>query len=265
MKKKSWQSLVNTGLIILLFACAGPETKLSDEEKLGGAENNVQMALNYLKQGKPQLALDKVLLALKQDPQLVSAYSAAGMIYEKHGQPELADKYFKRAIELAPDDAKTHNDYGKFLCNRKKFTKAEEHFLIAVDSNTTRSAAVAYTNAGLCAIRIPDADRAAQYFRAAIDANPEMAIPYYHLARIDFEKERYAQARRNFQSYLHYGTQTSKALLLGIGIEQALGDKEAQTQYARVLKEKFPESEEARQLLTQYPELYMSILSEGQQ
>ncbi len=265
MKRINWQSLVHMGLIILLFACAGPATKLSEKEKPNEAEDNVQKALSYLKQDKPQQALDKILLALKQDPKLVSAYNVAGMIYEKHDQPDLADKYFKRAVELAPKDAKTHNNYGKFLCKRKQFKEAEEHFLIAVDSEMTRAAEVAYTNAGLCTLRIPDPDRAAQYFRAAIAANPEMAIPYYQLARIDFEKKRYIQARRYFQSYLHYGIQTSKALWLGIGIEHALGNQATQTEYARLLKEKFPDSEETDQLMKQYPELYMSILNNGRQ
>lgn len=265
MNPKVCQSLVIIGVVVLLLACAGRETKLSNEENPENAEKNVQLALRYLKENKPQLALNSVLLALKQNPQLDSAYDAAGRIYAEHRQPDLAEKYYKRAVELSPQDAAPYNHYGQFLCNEKRFQEAEEVFLKAVKTETANAAEVAYANAGLCAFRIPDLERAARYFRSALNVNSKMAVPYYQLARIDFKKERFAQAQRNLQSYLHYGDPTPKALSLGIEIEGALGDAEFQTEYARQLKENFPDSEETHQLMLQHPDLYMSITAEEQQ
>jgi type IV pilus assembly protein PilF len=265
MNRKICQLLVVVGVIFLLIACAGRETKLSDEENPDNAEKNVQLALHYLKEGNPQHALNKVLLALKQNPELDSAYDAAGRIYAEHNQPDLAEKYYKRAIELMPQDATPYNHYGQFLCNEKRFQEAEEVFLKGIKTETANAAEVAYANAGLCAIRVPDLERAAGYFRSALNVNPKMAVPYYQLARIDFKKEQFSQAQRNLQSYLHYGVPTPKSLSLGIEIEGALGDTELQTEYARQLKENFPNAEETQQLMLQYPDLYMSITAEEMQ
>ncbi|MEN8130154.1 MAG: type IV pilus biogenesis/stability protein PilW [Pseudomonadota bacterium] len=253
-RTKHWKTALTLGLSLLLLACAAQQPKSSSEEiPAPDPQANVREAMQYLKQDNPERALNKVLLALKEDPENVKAYNVAGLVYEKYGQPNLAGKYFRRAIELAPQSASVRNNYGKFLCTQQDFKQAEENFLMAAASQDSRATEVAYTNAGLCALRIPDSDRAAQYFRAALDANPRLAVPYYQMARINLEKQRYPQARRNLQSYTHYAAHTSKSLLLGIRIERALGNPQQEQQYARMLQERFPESPEIRELLLHVP------------
>ncbi len=247
------KSLSSYALLILMIACAGPETQPTNESQTLEAENNVEEALGYLKQNNPERALNKVLLALQQDPNLAEAYKVAGLIYQQSGQPALADKYFNRAVKLEPQSPSARNSYGKFLCQQARFKEAEENFLIAAKNPDIRTIAVAYTNAGLCALRVPDLDRAAQYFRAALEANPRMGVAYFQLARIYYQKERYPQAQRNLQTYLQYGAHTPKSLWLGIQIEKALGNRLMQERYARLLRETFPDSKEARKLLKTQP------------
>lgn len=251
---KHWKTALSLGLSLLLLACAAQPPKPPPKTIPAlDSQTNVREAMQYLRQDNPERALNKVLLALKEDPEYVKAYNVAGLIYEKYGQPNLAGKYFRRAIELAPQSASVRNNYGKFLCNQLDFKQAEENFLMAAATQDARATEAAYTNAGLCALRIPDPDRAAQYFRAALDANPRLAVPYYQLARINLEKQRYPQARRNLQSYTHYAAHTSKSLLLGIRIERALGNAQQEKQYVRMLQEQFPESPEVRELLLHAP------------
>lgn len=243
------KAIILLGLCLLLFACAGKETKPPvNEAPVITPEVNVKAAMQHLREGNPQQALKKVLLALNEDPEYIAAYSVAGQIYESYGQPELAEKYLRRAIELAPQSASVYIDFGKFLCNQQRFDEAEENFLIAAARKEDRAAEVGYTNAGLCAMKIPDLDRAAQYFRAALDEDPKMAVPYYQLARINFEKQRYPQAQRYLQSFSLYGAHTAKSLWLGINIEQTLGNTQKRQQYITMLKERFPDSEEALKL-----------------
>jgi type IV pilus assembly protein PilF len=247
-----WKAIIYFGLSVLLIGCAGKETKpASDKAPIQNPNVNVEAAKQLLQKGNPEQALNKVLLALKDDPEYVDAYSVAGRIYEAYGQPELADKYLRRAIELAPQSASAYLNYGKFLCKQQRFKLAEENFLIAAARKVNRAAEVGYTNAGLCALQIPDLDRGAQYFRAALEANPKMAVPYYQLARINFDKQRYPQAQRYLQSYVFYADHTAKSLWLGIRIEKALGNEQRQRQYIKLLRDRFPDSDEALQLSIQ--------------
>jgi type IV pilus assembly protein PilF len=240
------KSLIALGLSLLAIACAGPNKKPSEEQSQLEAEMTVREAMRYLKQDNPERALNSVLVALQLDPELPSAYNTAGLIYEKYNQPELAEKYFTRALALDPNYLTAQNNYGKFLCNQHRFMEAEKQFLGMAKVQDGRIAGAAYVNAGLCVLKIPDIDRAAQYFRAARDADPRMPQIYYQLARIYYQKKRYPQAHRNLQTYLKFGAHTPKSLLLGVKIERALGNTDMEKNYARLLQEKFPNSEEAR-------------------
>ncbi len=246
---KELKSFIAVGLSLLAIACVGPDKKPSEEQTQLQAEITVREAMRYLKQDNPEQALNNVLVALQQNPELPSAYNTAGLIYEKYSQPELAEKYFTRALTLDPSYVAAQNNYGKFLCNQNRFMEAEKHFLSATKVQDGRIAGAAYVNAGLCALKIPDIDRAAQYFRAARDTNPKMPQVYYQLARIYYQKERYPQAHRNLQTYLKFGAHTPKTLLLGVQIERALGNRDMENNYAKLLQEKFPNSEEARRML----------------
>ena len=51
------------------------------------------------------------------------------------------------------------------------------------------------------------------------------------------------------QRYLEVGKHTSKSLWLGIRIERDLGDNNAASSYAMLLKAKYPDAPETRELL----------------
>jgi len=232
--------------LVLSFGCASKQEKTPTEDQPTAAEINAQAASDLLRQGNPELALQKVLAALEQDPELPRAYDVAGRIYEQSGQSELAGKYFNRAVSLAPEDPSIVNNYGQHLCRLGDFKQAEQQFLHVATTHQGRIKAAAYANAGLCAVRIPDFDRAAQYFRAALEISPNLAIAYYQLARVYFEKKRYPQARRNFESYQRYGQHTPDTLWLGLRIERALGNSSQADTYSQILQSRFPNSEQAR-------------------
>lgn len=232
---------------ILLSACASTNKfPRPDEQRLTPAQLSVQSSEELLAAGNPELALRKVLQALEMNPDLPSAYQQAGRIYAQTQQPALADKYYRRAVHLDPENPKIRIEYGTSLCRQKRPKEGAEQFLMAAQNHDSHVKAIAYTNAGLCALRASDPDGAAQYFRAALEAEPEMPVPYYQLASINYGKGRYIQARRYLQGYMDYGTPTPKALLLGVRIGRASGDLETYARYAKLLESGFPYSEEAK-------------------
>jgi type IV pilus assembly protein PilF len=233
---------------VWLAACAPLDTKAPTEPELTPAEINVALGLEHWRNHQPQLALDKITEALEQDPLLASAHNVAGLLYERLGEATLAEWHFKRALELDPDDPSARNNYGLFLCNQDRLAQAEKNFLAAADNPNNESPDVAYTNAGICARRIPDLDRAAQYFTAALNANPTMPAALFQIARVSFEKGRYPEAHRELQHYLQVAAHTPETLWLGVQIARALGNREQERRYAQQLQTTFPQSEEAHAL-----------------
>lgn len=235
-------------IAMLLAACASVNTRPTAREELTPAQINVQLSLGHWRNHQPRLALDKINAALEQDPRLGAAHNLAGLIYDRLGLAKRADWHFKRAVTLDPDDASAHNNYGLFLCNQGRLAQAERHLLAAADNPSNPAPEVAYTNAGLCARRMPDIDRAAQYFTAALNANPMMPIALFQIARISYERGRYAEAQRNLQHYLQVSPHTAETLWLAVQIARGMSNREQEVQYARQLEASFPQSEEAQAL-----------------
>ncbi len=211
------------------------------------AEVHLQAAEAMLRRGNPELALRRVLKALKHDPGNARAYMEAARIYAANGQPGLARKHYAKALSLAPGDPAVVNDYARFLCEQGTTDEGERLFLTLAEDKDPHLRAVAFTNAGLCVLRIPDPDRAAQYFRAAVEADPALATAHYQLARIYFQKQRHPQAQRAIRDYFAYAQPSPKALLLGMQIAEKAGDNEALERYGEQLLKQFPGSAQGRE------------------
>ncbi|MGI9305441.1 MAG: type IV pilus biogenesis/stability protein PilW [Gammaproteobacteria bacterium] len=244
MKSLKIWGLVVAGL--LAAACTPGQNTRPDSI---GVEERTKQALYLYRQNRLDQALKDIKVALKQVPNNGDANNIAGLIYERMGDVGLAEQHFKKAVELQPNDAYTRNNYGTFLCEQGRIFEAEEEFLTAVYDESYPTPEVAYTNAGVCVRRIPDLDRAAQYFHAALEANPNTAKALLNLARIYYEKERFNQAQGNMENYLAVNEPNAKALLLAYRIENALGNKSAADEYSLRLQQRYPDSQELRQLM----------------
>jgi type IV pilus assembly protein PilF len=212
------------------------------------AETNVKLGIGYLQQGQKELALSRLQRALQLDPNLPSAHNAIAILYDQLGEEGLAAQHYQRAVSLDPQDSRAHNNYGRFLCNRNEYAAAEEQFLLAVKNPFYETPDLAYENAGLCALRVPDLPKGEEYFRTALKLNPKLPSSLYQMASIHFNRSDYLPARAYLQRYENVAKPTAATLWLGIRIERVLGDKNAEASYAVALRSNFPDSEEARKL-----------------
>lgn len=55
--------------------------------------------------------------AVQLDPLLAEGHAALGMVYAREGQWEQAERNFRRAIEIDPNDSSTYTDYAYWLLN----------------------------------------------------------------------------------------------------------------------------------------------------
>lgn len=238
-------------VLLLTSACqqnsASVENSAENRKRL--AEINMQLGIQYLQEGEYQIAVEKLDKAIEADPSLVGAHNAMGLLRSKVGQNSQADASFKRALALDPDNSSVLNNYGQFLCKDGKYTEGQKMFLAAVADPLYRNPALAYNNAGTCAIDAGDLGAAEAHFRAALDIAPNLAPTLYQMAELSFDLKRYPQARGYLARFTENARHTAKSLWLGIRIERELGDKNAVSSYSLQLEKNFPDSPQAASLL----------------
>jgi type IV pilus assembly protein PilF len=237
-------ALVVLAAPVALTACSSSPKKFQ-EHRDTSADINAKLGLSYMQQGDYDTALEKLKRALDQDPNSVAANHYIAELYKVLNNNELAEEHYKKALRLDGNDPAIQNNYGVFLCDRKRYEEAEKHFLLATRISSYRHPDEAYENAGLCALRIPDAKRAETYFRQALEINPLLPNALYQMALLNFDAQQYLPARAFLQRYEAFSPATSKTLWLGFRIERALGNGDAAGRYAQDLRTKFPQSEEA--------------------
>lgn len=237
------------GALTVAAGCASsptPKGPTSDEKS---AHINTQLGVAYMRQGEFQQALEKLQKAVRQNPQLAEAHAASAVLYERLNEPEKAMEHHRRAVELAPEDSAALNNYGRFLCGRKQFDKAETYFQRAAQNPLYRTPEVPLANAASCAENAGQNEKAEQYFLRALQANPKFPFALLRMADRRQQGGHALSARGFYQRYLAVAPQTAESLWIGIQIEQELGDQSALGSYALLLKGKFPDSEEARRLI----------------
>jgi type IV pilus assembly protein PilF len=241
-------------LILGLGACASAAPRKSGDNKArSAAEVHVALGQRYLQQGKLELALEKLEKALKFDSSYVDAHTVIAVLYERINDLRKASEHYKRAAELAPRNGAVNNNYGAFLCREGRFDEAAQRFSTALADPFYKTPDVAYTNAGTCALQADKPDHAEQDFRKALETNPNNAEALFHLAGILFKKNDFLRARAFLQRFDALGEANADALLLGHGIETRLGNAREANEYARRLRNEFPDSPQLQKLESSTP------------
>lgn len=260
MIRKSIQAGLMLSVLVLTSGCSssggGAGSSTDGEEDIfiapkGNrlAETNVKLGVGYFQQGNYKYALIKLRKALELDDNLPNGHYAIALLYDRLGKPKAAIRHFERSIELNSQYSDAYNAYAAFLCRNKKYERADEKFRRALENPLYRSHALVRMNAGLCAMRAGKPEQAEKYFRNLLQSYPNMPTALYQMAKINYEAERFLQARGYIQRFAALGNHSAKSLLLGVKIERVLGGKNELAKYALILQRKFPDSDESRELL----------------
>ncbi len=211
------------------------------------AATYVEQARRDLNTGRLERALKAIESAKSAYAELPRTYLVEGLIDRRLGELNKAETALKRALELEGDFPEAHNAYGHVLCDQGRYQAADEQFRISAKS-PDYEAEFAYYNAGLCARRIPDMDKAERHFRRALEANPEFPQALYEMARLSCDQSAPLRCRAYLERYAAVSPHTPETLWLGIEAERALGDLDAARNYALQLRSEFPDSEAAQKL-----------------
>lgn len=242
--------LVCTIAALLLAACASsPEVKDEKHKADVAAKANTELGVEYLREGNYEQSRVKLEKALELEPNYAPAHDAIAVLYERVGENSLAEKHYKRSLKLNPDSARAHNNYGQFLCFRDRYEEATKEFLKAADNSFYATPEVPLSNAGMCAARIPDLKAASEFYRQALQKNPGFAPALQQMAVIRYEEGNYLGARGYLQRLQQAATLNPQSLWLAVRTEYALNDHQAWGEYAIILKNNFPDSDETALLL----------------
>jgi type IV pilus assembly protein PilF len=218
------------------------EANTVDFEK--AARLNIELGLNYLKQGQTSRAKSKLNRAKRLAPNLSEVHYAYAFFHEQVGEAESAEKEYLKAISLKRDGGNEHNNYGTFLCRQQRYKDAEKQFLLAVEDPNYNNTAEAYENAGLCVLQKPDVARAVEYFEKALRYDQNRSNALLELAIIRFKEKNIQQAQAYFNLYAQAAKPTARSLLLGIELAKLHGDKNKEASY-RMLLRSFPDAKHA--------------------
>ena len=246
-------------LLAILGGCAarGPAGKpvdagkdivtASDEtDAAKRARLRMELATAYFGRGQMTTALDQVKLALQADPNLVDAYDLRGLIYANLGEEKLAEESFQRALQLNAKDADSLQNYGYYLCKRKRYDEANTMFDQALALPQYREASRTLLTKGVCqafAGQLPEAEATLSRAYELDPANPAIAVNLSEVLyrRGEYERARFYIRRVNSVPALS-GAQT---LWLAARIEQRIGNRSGAQELGEQLRRRFPESPEA--------------------
>jgi type IV pilus assembly protein PilF len=243
------RGLVFCAVCIALQACAGGggtrDERSSDEN---AAIANMNLGAGYLRQGRIDLAIERLLRALDQDPRLVDAHSTIAIAYDQLGSPADAENHYRRATQLDAGNAAAANSYAVFLCRQSRWPDAEPYFKRAAGSGSYTTPEVALTNAGVCARNVGNTEAAERYFRDALTRSPTYQDALSNLMQMSYQNGNFMQARAFVQRYLGAHPPTAPVLWMCFNVERELDDRAAADRCATQLRAGFQGSAELRQL-----------------
>ncbi len=223
-------------------------TSDTDEDARGRARIHTDLAVSYLEIRNLAVALEEAGIAQRSDPSYGPAYNIAGLIYIELKDDRAAEESFRQALRINARDSDANNNYGTFLCQRKREAEGIRFFLLAISDPLYQYPDRSYVNAGVCARRRGDLADAENYFRSALTTQPNQIQALYQLADLAYARKGYAEARTLLTRLLPVSTGSPEILWLMLRTERSLGDGNSVDSLSHQLRTLFPDSKEAAAL-----------------
>jgi type IV pilus assembly protein PilF len=237
-------------MLMLLSACAGTGPSKSETTVRQRAQIHSELAGGYFAQGQIAIALEEFTLSAKIDPDYAVAYNGLGLVHGALGEDAKAEANFKHSLKLDPNSSEAHNNFGTFLCARNRIDESIAEFMKALKNPLYTTPETAYLNAGVCALKKQDEKSAEIYLQKALQIRPDLRQASGHLARIYFDRNEYMKAKNHLQFAMMAQNPGPELAWLGVLISRELQDRNGEASYSLLLKNKYPDSEETRNLLS---------------
>ena len=247
-------------LAVLLSACVsaggppvaqGSDSKdrvtASDEtDDSKRARVRLELATAYFSRGQMTTALDQVKLAIVADPNLGEAFNLRGLIYASLGDERLAEESFKRALQINNRDADAMQNFGWYLCQRKRYPEANAMFGQALAVPEYRDSARTLLAQGVCQAFAGDVTLAERTLLRSYELDPSNPSTGVNLSELLYRRGQYERARfyiRRVNSLSEVAS--AQTLWLAARIENKLGNFPEMQVLGGQLRSRFPDSRES--------------------
>jgi len=158
-------------------------------------------AIESVKQGHRDKAIEQLKGALAIAPTFVAALNGLGVQYMKMGNHQAAVEAFMNGLKITPDSFNLHLNCGISLFSMNKPAEAETQFAAAVAKNDASGAAHLYHARALIALnRLNDAEK--DLIRVVEIGGDEVKLAHRYLAGIYVEKGENVEAVKQLELYL---------------------------------------------------------------
>lgn len=227
-----------------------PPVKAQEATPQQRAQIRTELAAGYYERGQMDVALEELGNAKALDPTYPKIYDIYGLVYAMLGERAKAEENFKQALSLAPTDSQIRENWGAFLCGTGRAREALPEFEQVLKDPLYKTPEIALINAGKCSAAIGDTKAAEEYLRRALAVSPGNPIAAYNLALLAYRENRNGEARAWMRPVMQQASPSAEALYLGVCIERRQGDREAERSYESQLRNRWPDSAEAKAIAT---------------
>jgi len=188
-------------------------------------------ATDYFQRGEYDQSERLLQQALRIPGAAADANTLLGMIADARGRNADAGRFYEAATVAAPNSAPAANNYGKWLCANGRPADSLAWFERALGNPAYTTPIASLSNAGECAQAAGQSDRAERYWRAALGMDPRMLPALIGMARLEFARGNYLDARAFSERWLAVAPADPAGLRLAAATEQKLGDNAAASRY----------------------------------
>lgn len=219
------------------------------KSKQQAARSRLALAINYLRAGNSDLAKHNITLAQQDDPNLIDVDLTWGYFYSQVGQENKAILAYQKALKKDPKNGDALNNLGVIRCHQGNYQQAERLFEKALDGPGYTAIDSTNENAGLCAYRAGEYDKAKSYFIAALAYNAERPQSLLGLANVLIEQHQYEDARSYLKSYSKIASASPQSLLAWIKVSRGEGNLTQQVLWGKELITQFPDAPQTKKYL----------------
>jgi type IV pilus assembly protein PilF len=223
-----------------------PPVKTQEATPQQRAQIRTELAAGYYERGQMDIALEELGNAKSIDPSYPKIYNVYGLVYAMLGERAKAEENFKQALSLAPNDSQIRENWGAFLSGTGHPREALPEFERVLKDPLYKTPEIALINAGKCSAALGDSKAADEYLRRALSVSPGNPIAAYNLALLAYRDKRNGEARAWMRPVMQQASPSAEALYLGACIERRQGDREAERSYESQLRNRWPDSAEAK-------------------
>jgi type IV pilus assembly protein PilF len=220
-------------------------TESDDSDQRKRARIRVELALGYFQQGKTNIALDEIKLAIAADPTFSDAYSLRGLVYMSLNDYTIAEESFNKALSIRQKDPNVLHNLGWLKCQQGAYVLARGFFEQALADPAYMSRAKTLMAQGLCQVKAGLLADAESSFLKSYEYDPGNPVTGYNLSKLLFHRSELTRAQFYIRRLNNTEFANAESLWLGIKVERQMGSMQAVEQLASQLEKRFAQSPEA--------------------